>query len=186
MYTVRLATSSALTKAGSQSRKKKGDTNMSPVKANEETLKIEQEKANAENAKRSGVGTRVFAGQTRGKGSVVISWEKFDRSKPETLPTSAEQFMQIVTPTPTAAQVLDYIIDGYNDAQYSAASDEIGEYINDAWEPETQALFRTVVRNFSKMDGQTLESAVAMIKPATETAFQARLAAKLAKAEATV
>ena len=41
-----------------------------------------------ENAKRTGVGTRMKVGRTRGKGSIVIKYEQFDESLPETLPNS--------------------------------------------------------------------------------------------------
>ena len=54
--------------------------------ANAAALETMQKLADETNAKRSGVGTRVRVGQTRGKNPQVISWEAFDESQPDTLP----------------------------------------------------------------------------------------------------
>jgi len=55
----------------------------------EAELDAKQKEADKTNAARTGVGTRVRIGQTRGKNPLVISWEAFDESKPDTLPTTA-------------------------------------------------------------------------------------------------
>lgn len=130
----------------------------------EKELKEAQEKAATANESRSGVGTRVRVGQTRGKGSLVVSWEAFDLSKADTLPTSIKQFTE-VTGVKAEADLLSMLIDGYNDAQYTAASDPIAEHVEASWPDEVQTQFRLVVRNYAKATGSSIEDAVALIKP---------------------
>jgi len=124
-------------------------------------------KAEETNKARTGKGTRVRVGQTRGKNPKVISWEAFDDSKPETLPSSLSDFMDI-TKTSDEKVIVQFLIDGYNDAQYTAASDPIAEYVNPTWTDEVQRQFRLVVRNYSNATGVTIEDAVALIKPGIE------------------
>lgn len=156
---------------------------MSPVSANKQALETATAEATAENAKRTGKGTRVKVGQTRGKNPSVITWEAFDLEKPDSLPTDIKEFME-VTKINDQKEILGYIIDGFNGSAYSQASDEIGEYINDSWDKETQSQFRLAVRNYSKLAGVGIEDAVNLIKPGLEKAFQAKLEA--AKQPATV
>lgn len=127
------------------------------------------------------VGTVEKSGKTRGKNPRDITYQAFDTSVPESLPKSLKEFME-VTQTKTEAEMLEYVIDGYNAAQYAAASDEIGEFINDAWDKETQNQFRLAVRNYSKLTGLSIEDAVNLIKPGVEKAFQAK---KVAASQAT-
>lgn len=126
-----------------------------------------REKALAEaaeqNAKREGVGPRLKVGATRGKNPTVITFENFDESKPDTLPKTVPEFMEIVTSE--QATVLDYLIRGYNQAMYEAASDPLAEYVSNVWSPEVQLTFRTAVRNYSKGLGIELEDAVNIIRP---------------------
>lgn len=140
-------------------------------------LELEREKrqleADATNKTRTGVGTRVKVGATRGRNVSVINWEAFDDSQPETLPKSIKQFME-VSATADEPTLVGYLIVGYNDAQYSAASDEIGEYLNPMWDKDTVAQFRLVVRNYSKGTGDSIEDAVSLIKPRFEKAFAAK------------
>lgn len=125
------------------------------------------------NAKREGKGTRLRAGQTRGKNPQVIVWESFDQSKPDTLPGTLQEFMEI-TKVQDEKEIVSFLIDGYNDSQYSAASDPIAEYVNPAWPDEIQKQFRIVVRNYSNATGVSLEDAVAIIKPGIEKAVSAK------------
>src|SRR5678809_509229 len=85
-------------------------------------------------------------------------------------PKTPAQFME-VTKTNEDADLVAYLIDGYNKAQYSAASDEIGEFIEDAWDSNTKAQFRLVVRNYAKSADMTIEEAVEMVKPAIHKAW---------------
>lgn len=151
---------------------------MSPVSANAEALKTEQAKADAENTKRTGLGLRVRVGQTRGKNPSVINWEAFDESKVDTLPKTLKDFVTVTSAKED--EVVDYLIAGYNASAYAQASDEIGEFINDAWDKETQGQFRLAVRNYAKISGSTIEDAVNLIKPGVEKAFAAKAVAPVA------
>jgi hypothetical protein len=135
----------------------------------EETAKTDPEREAKEaeatkvNAARTGIGTRMHVGRTRGKSSLVVSWEAFDESKPETLPTSVQNFIDTTKANET--QLLQYLITGYNDAQYTAASDPLAEYVDYSWPEDAQTQFRLVVRNYSRGASVSLEDAVALIKP---------------------
>jgi hypothetical protein len=120
--------------------------------------------ADEENSKRTGVGVRVRVGQTRGKSPLVITWEAFDESKPETLPTKIPQFME-VTGVKDEPTLVAYLIGGYNDANYTAASDPLAEFVELTWKDDVQTQFRLVVRNYSRGANVSLEDAVALIKP---------------------
>jgi hypothetical protein len=156
---------------------------MSPVKANAEVLAEEAAKAKKINDERgSAKGTRIRVGQTRGKSPSVITWEAFDLEKPETLPADFPEFADLsglsaMAETERDKTHLSYCIDGYNDAQYSQASDEIGEYVEDYWDKDTQGQFRVVIRNYAKVTGMSIEDAVVNLKPSIDAAFKARKAA---------
>lgn len=141
--------------------------------AKEVELEAKQNEADAANAARTGVGTRVRVGQTRGKNPMVISWEAFDESKPETLPTTIQQFMDVSGVNQEPALV-SYLIGGLNDANYTAASDPLAEYVDLSWPQETQTQFRLVVRNYSRGTSVSLEEAVGLIKPGFEKQFAAK------------
>jgi hypothetical protein len=120
-------------------------------------------------------------GKTRGKNPRDIEYQAFDLEKPDLLPANLSDFME-VTGVKEQADILSYVIDGFNSAQYSAASDEIGEFINDAWDKDTQGQFRLAVRNYSKLTGMSIDDSVALIKPGVEKAWAAK--AEKAKVEA--
>lgn len=145
------------------------ETTQTPAElsAQEKALQAAQEKADATNKERTGKGTRVRVGQTRGRNPQVISWEAFDESQPDTLPATLSEFMEI-TKTQDEKAIVGYLVDGYNDAQYTAASDPIAEFVNPAWPDEVQRQFRLVVRNYSNATGVSLDDAVALIKPGIE------------------
>lgn len=121
-------------------------------------------------------------GRTRGKNPRDIEYEKFDHEQPDTLPKTMKEFME-VTKVDKESDLLDLLVSGFNDSQYSAASDEIGEFINDAWDKDYQAQFRLTVRNFSKISGKSVEETVAMLKTAIDAGWDAKVAAKKADAE---
>lgn len=114
-------------------------------------------------------------GSTRGKNPRKIEYLAFDLEKPDTLPLSVTEFME-VTGVKEQPEIVALLVDGFNASQYSAASDEIGEYINDAWDKDTQAQFRLAVRNMMKLTGFEVEQVVNMLKPAIEKAFVERVA----------
>ena len=132
-----------------------------------------EKKAEAVNNTRSGVGTRQQVGRTRGKASLVITYEAFDESKPDTLPTSIPQFME-VTNVKQESAIVAMLIEGFNSTSYTAASDPLAEYVNYSWPSEAQAQFRIVVRQYSRGANVPLESAVALIKPGFDKQFASK------------
>jgi len=133
-------------------------------------LQRKQLEADQLNATQSGVGTRLRIGQTRGKSPVIISWNAFDESKPETLPTTITQFME-VTGVKDEPSLVSYLIGGYNDTAYTTASDPLSEFVDPAWPDDAQAQFRLVIRNYSRGAMVSLEDAVALIKPGFSKQF---------------
>lgn len=131
--------------------------------AKEIELDNAQKAADEANKALTGVGTRHRVGQTRGKNPQVISWMAFDESQPATLPTTAKQFMA-VTGVTEEKDLVSYLIGGYNDANYTAASDPLAEYVEQVWPAEAQTQFRLVVRNYSRGAGVSLDEAVKLIK----------------------
>lgn len=128
---------------------------------------LKAKEVEVENAKRSGVGTRLKAGRTRGKGSMVITFEQFDETKPETLPKDIAGFLATVNldPTKDESTIVSYLISGFNTESYVAASDPLAEYVEDSWPADSKTQFRLVVRNYSRGAGVSIEDAVALIKP---------------------
>ena len=131
---------------------------------NELAVDAATEKAKTANATRTGKGTRVRVGQTRGRNPQVISWEAFDESQPDTLPKTLSEFMEITKVSDETA-IVQYLIDGYNDAAYTAASDPVAEFVDATWAEDVQKQFRLVVRNYANATGVSIEDAVALIKP---------------------
>jgi hypothetical protein len=148
-----------------------------------EDQKTEQEKRVAEaeakaaetNATRTGKGTRVRVGQTRGRNPQVVSWEAFDESLTDTLPTTLDELTKLAS-IKDEATLVAYAIDGYNSAQYTAASDPIAEFVEASWPEDIQKNFRLVVRNQAAMLGVSIEDVVAMIKPQVVKALAAKKA----------
>src|SRR5262245_35968507 len=139
-----------------------------------------QVKADETNAARTGKGTRVKVSQTRGKNPKVISFEQFDTEQTETLPVTTPEFMELTgTPaTPQGQQLLvSYLIDGYNAAQYAAASDVLSEYLEPNWPDLLSKQFKQAVTNYANAAGVSLEDAVQLMKPAVQKQFEAKLAA---------
>lgn len=116
-------------------------------------LQVEREKfeteAKAENESRTGKGLRVMVGATRGRQTQNIKYEAFDQSKPDTLPVSIAEFASLTNVT-DENQLVEFLIDGFNDYQYRQASDPIAEFVNKAWPDDVQLAFRTSVRNYAK------------------------------------
>lgn len=140
-------------------------------------LEAKEKWASDENGKRKGKGTRIRVGLTRGKSSQVISWEEFDDSQPDTMPTSVKEFMEL-TGAKSNDALLQYLIPGYNTLQYTAASDPIAEFVNPAWSDEMQQAFRTSVRNYARGLETSIDDAVSLIKPGFDKKHAALLAAE--------
>lgn len=149
---------------------------MTDVAKTEQELQIEKAEAAAKtvNAERSGKGTRVKVGQTRGRNPLVISFEQFDESLPDTLPTTLAEFMDL-TKVQDEPTIMSFLIDGFNSASYSASSDPVSEFVEPTWGDEVKKQFRTIVRTYANSTGISIEDAVALIKPGI-VAAQAKLA----------
>ena len=149
--------------------------NEAPTKA--EALKArsaDMEKREKElNKDKTGVGTRTFIAMTRGKNPTEIQYDAFDESKPETLPKDIEGFLSLtgLKVDKDEAQIVSYLIGGFNDSAYTSASDPLKEYVNLAWPDDAQTQFRIVVRNYARGANTTLEDAVALIKPGFDKQF---------------
>lgn len=136
-------------------------------------LEQKEKEVSEQNATRTGKGTRLRAGQTRGKNPQVITWEAFDVAKLDTLPTTFAEFTDLTKITDEKV-IVELLIDGYNDSQYTAASDPIAEYVNPSWPDDVQKQFRIVVRNYANATGVSLDDAVNIIKPGIEKAVAAK------------
>lgn len=136
-------------------------------------LEAKEREIEAINKTRSGVGTRLQAGMTRGKGTMVITWEAFDNSVPDTLPSTIQQFMD-TTAVKDEPSLVNFLIVGFNDANYTAASDPLAEYVDPTWPPDAQTQFRLVVRNYSRGASVSLEDAVSLIKPGFAKQFASK------------
>ena len=137
----------------------------------------EEMKAETVNSKRFGVGTRIHVGQTRGKASMVVTYEAFDESKPETMPKTVQEFTDAVNAVSDVKitktdEFLPYLIAGYDAISYQAASDPLAEFVNSAWPSEAQAQFRLVVRNYARGVIIPIEDAVKLIKPGFDAQYK--------------
>lgn len=130
----------------------------------EKNLEAAETKATETNASRTGKGTRVRVGQTRGRNPQVISYEAFDESKPDTLPTSLAEFMDL-SKTQDEKVIVSLLIDGFNSLSYTTASDPVAEFVEASWPEDVQKQFRLVVRNYANATQVSIEDAVALIKP---------------------
>jgi hypothetical protein len=132
--------------------------------AKEQEIEAAAKAAEEKNKAITGVGMRWRTGQTRGKNPMVISWLAFDDSKPETLPKSIEEFMN-VTEKNDEKDLVQFLVTGINTENYISASDPLAEFVENVWPADAQTQFRLVVRNYSRGAGVSLDDAVALIKP---------------------
>ena len=116
------------------------------------------------NAGKTGKGLRSFLGMTRGRNPQEINYENWDESKPETLPTTISEFMELRKIT-DEKDIMRRLILGDNDVLYSEASDPVAEFVDPSWPDEVQKGFRIVVRNYATNAKVSIDDAVALIKP---------------------
>jgi hypothetical protein len=140
----------------------------------------------AENAKRTGKGTRYTLAMTRGKGTTEVNYESFHLDKPDTLPGDLTEFMALTEKFGGRKDenLLAWLVDGFNENQYTAASDPIADFVNAAWADELKKNFRLAVRNYSNGVGVTIEDAVSLIKPGFDKMHDKNVAATKAAATA--
>ncbi len=131
------------------------------LKARTAEMEAEEKKLNEG---RTGKGTRVFLGMTRGRNPQKVQYEGFDESQPDTLPSTLSEFMEL-TKTNDEKVIVGYLLDGFNSAAYTTASDPVAEFVDPSWSEEVQKQFRMVVRNYAGATGVSIEDAVALIKP---------------------
>lgn len=129
------------------------------------------------NKDRTGKGTRVSVSLSRGRNPQPVEYEAFDESQPETLPKTLSEFMEL-TKIDSEPLIVGFLIGGYNDSQYTAASDPVAEYVDPSWPDDVQKGFRIVVRNYATNANVSIEDAVALIKPGIIAAEAKKAAAK--------
>ena len=158
-------------------------------KAEREADKAKREEMDAREAKlnadRTGKGTRLFLGLTRGRNPQEIQFENWDESKPETLPTTLSEFMELrkgVADSEPA--IMRRLILGDNETLYDEASDPVREFVDMTWPEEVQKAFKQVIRGYSNNAGVSIEDAVTLIKPGFVAGLEKQ--GKLAKASETV
>lgn len=127
------------------------------------------------NAGKTGKGLRTFIGMTRGRNPLQIQYDGFDESQPATLPESLSEFMDL-SAVKDEKVIVGYLIDGFNSAAYSAASDPVSEFVDASWPDDVQKQFRLVVRNYAGATGVSIEDAVALIKPGIVASLAAKKA----------
>jgi len=129
-------------------------------------------------------GTLLRMGQTRGKNPQIVTWEAFDESHPETLPKDMSEFMDLTAKQggKEEANLLSWLIDGFNSAQYTGASDPVAEFVEASWPEDIQKNFRMAVKNYATATGSSIEDAAALIKPGIVKAVEAKKVAEAPKA----
>lgn len=145
-----------------------GNEQVSEKEAAKAALKARTEdmakREKALNEGKTGKGLRSFLGMTRGRNPQEIQYEGFDESQPETLPSTLQEFMDL-SKVNDEKTIVSYLVDGFNSAAYTQASDPVAEFVDASWPEDVQKQFRLVVRNYSNATGVSIEDAVALIKP---------------------
>lgn len=129
--------------------------------------------AGEKNAARSGKGLRLAVASTRGKNPTPVTYESFDESKPDTLPETIAEFMQLSS-VEDEATIVRYLITGYNDDSFRLASDPVAEFVEASWPDEVQASFKAAVKQLVKAGIGDVETVVAMVKPGVVAKFSSR------------
>jgi hypothetical protein len=116
------------------------------------------------NEGRTGKGLRVMLGLTRGKNPQEVKYEAFDESQADTLPKTLAEFMEL-TGTKEESTILEFLVDGFNSAQYTNASDPVAEHIEASWPDDVKKAFKLAVKNYAAAVNVSIDDAVALIKP---------------------
>lgn len=134
--------------------------------AKEAKLKPFEDKASGANKERKGIGLRMAAGLTRGKGSLPFNYERFDESIPDSIPKTLADTQKVISEYLTSvnlaldeARTVDFLKRGFNDWSLEQASDPIAEFVDQSWPEDKQTQFRLVVRNTAKMLNMSIEDA---------------------------
>ncbi len=120
------------------------------------------------NTSRTGKGTRVFLGMTRGRNPQEIQYENWNESIPDSLPSTLAEFYsyyKVDEMKDAEAFIVRRLILGDNEVLYKEASDPIAEFVDLTWPEDVQKQFKLVVRNYAGATGVSIEDAVTLIKP---------------------
>jgi hypothetical protein len=146
----------------------KAETQLSEKEQEKAALKARDAEITAKetelNKDRTGKGTRVTIGLTRGRNPQMVQYESFWDSLPDTLPASLSEFMDL-TKVQDEKLIVSYLIDGFNSASYTNASDPVAEFVDPAWTDEIAKQFKFVIKNYSSALNMSVEDSVALIKP---------------------
>ena len=141
-----------------------------------EARAADMDKREAElNASRTGKGKRIFLAMTRGKNPQEIQFEAFDESKPDTLPETVAEFLQL-SGVKGEKEAVRRLIAGDYEIAYTEASDPVAEFIESNWDEDTRNRFRVSVRNYALNAECSIEEAVQLIEPGVQKAFDKRSA----------
>lgn len=138
--------------------------------ARKEALDAAQKAADETNSKRTGKGTRLSVSSTRGRQSTPVTYESFNEDVAGSLPESIQEFMEL-SGVDDEAQIVSFLVTGYNDFSFRKASDPVQEYINPVWPSEVAKSFADSVKTLVKNGVMELEAAVALIKPQVDKKF---------------
>ena len=135
------------------------------------------------NKDRTGKGTRVMFGFTKGKGSQLIQYENWDESKADTLPVDLQECIGVLNQRGLTADkdvesaLVKRFILGDNELLYAEAADPVSEFVDPIWPDVVQKSFKMVIKSTAVNNGMTIEETVALIKPAYVAAEVKRQAA---------
>ena len=149
--------------------------------AREAAMKVAEASAKEDNDTRSGKGTRLLVQATRGRNSIPFKYEAFDKSLPDTLPTSIEEFAKVAgisSDDKGEATMVNFLIEGYNEVSLTAASDPVSEFVDPTWDEDVQKRFRIVVKGYAENANVSIADAVEIIKPGISAAQDAAKAAR--------
>lgn len=149
----------------SEKEQQKADLKARAVEIAAEELKL--------NEGRTGKGTRVSIGLSRGRNPQKIQYEAFNESQPDTLPKTLSEFMEVAKVSDEAV-IVSYLIDGFNSASFTFASDPASEFVDLSWPEDVQKQFKIVVKNYASATGVSIEDAVALIKPGIVASLQSK------------
>ena len=116
------------------------------------------------NEGKTGKGTRTFLSMTRGKNPQKIQYEQWDESQPDTLPTEVKEFCDLAGIT-SNEEMIKRLILGDNEIRYQEAADPTSEFVELTWPLDVQKQFKIVVKNYSNFKKNSIDDAVALIKP---------------------
>lgn len=137
----------------------------------EAALEAAKDAAKTVNAGRTGKGLRQAVSSTRGRNVMPVTYESFDTDEAATLPESLAEFMEL-SGINDEAQIVSFLITGFNDNSFRVASDPVAEFVNLSWPAEVQKSFKDSVKTLIKSGVfADVESAVSAIKPSVEAKF---------------